>query len=423
MPQTRLPIPEPRPVGARRIRRAERADGVSDEEAEQLLRGLLSSRPDEARVVSLAASDGAFERAFQLAGQRQLAPALHEAVDREWRSVAPVPVRAVLAAIAVRNAARNRACRDLTLELGRSAARLGIELVLLKGIAWVVEDADRAAPWRWLTDVDLLVPPQLRDTGMAAMEAAGWRRPYEPNFVTRYHDYDTRFVRTDALTGVDLHHHLLLEPRLLPSELVFEHSRPIAPGLRMPAPWCRALHAILHWQHKDQGRQRLLKQVLYAEGEAPKVVARASGHSDMLRQSFEMSRFMRRPDVDWERLRQHADRVGLGEHVDRSLALASLLLDAPIPAAAPVPRQAVLRAAADLRRPRFGEFDDPDRLAAEAKRIWACESVRYAAEWGEPPWWITTKIAGLRLFHLPRVTALLARAALLRIGSRARSAS
>jgi hypothetical protein len=163
----------------------------------------------------------------------------------------------------------------------------------------------------------------------------------------------------------------------------------------IPAPWCRAVHAILHWRVKDRGR--LHYDLIRVAG----VWMGGSVRDETLRQSLEVARFMARPDVDWARVRDHADATGMKGDFAAALALAHVLLDAPLPEGFPI-------LPADLEQAR-------ERLAARRsvaayhaawawsgiREAWNSDSARYPLVWGASPLRVAATVAATRLYRTP----------------------
>jgi hypothetical protein len=96
---------------------------------------------------------------IQTAGQHGVGPALHGGLKvmmdqgkaDGWQSVAPM-----LKILEEQNAPRNRQVRELCLRINTILREANITPVFLKGCGFIVED-EQAAPWRFVSDVDLLI--------------------------------------------------------------------------------------------------------------------------------------------------------------------------------------------------------------------------------------------------------------------------
>src|SRR5262249_52961358 len=146
------------------------------------------------------------------------------------------------------------------LEMAEAADRHSIELVALKGARWVLEDGTDYADWRFMIDIDLLTRVEDFDAVRAILEQLGYRAVRrERNFMGQLrfagHYHHVALRRDQQPFTTEVHRHVQWRPALLSTDSIFESSRQIAPGLRLPCPWQAALHAIVHWQIHHYGHQ------------------------------------------------------------------------------------------------------------------------------------------------------------------------
>ncbi len=194
----------------------------------------------------------------------------------------------------------------------------GLELVLLKGSAYVAQDA----PWgrgRLTSDVDVMV--RARDIGRAeaALRAAGWR-------FGEIDDYDERYYREwshelpplmhpDRPLPIDLHHTILpVTSRLRPDAEALVDASVALPGtpLRVLAPEDQVLHTCCHlFEDSDMWHQ--MRDLLDLDA-----MLRARAHD---------------PGFD-ERLATSAARHGLQRPLHYGLRYAHRFLASPVPARA-----------------------------------------------------------------------------------------
>lgn len=135
----------------------------------------------------------------------------------------------------------------------RVLAPIGVELVLLKGAAYVAQGLP-IAPGRIPNDVDVLVDPRRLNDAEAALLAAGWR--YEADI----DDYDQRYYRAWShelpplryegfVLELDLHHAILPPTTRVspPTAMLLSHTRAIAgTAWRALAPADQVLHMAAH---------------------------------------------------------------------------------------------------------------------------------------------------------------------------------
>ncbi|WP_237215764.1 nucleotidyltransferase family protein [Falsiroseomonas oryziterrae] len=223
---------------------------------EPLLRALAASfatPPDTAILARLSPEDWA--ELVALAHRHRLVPALHLALTTRMADAAvPPEVRDHAGAIAALNDARNTAVQA---EIRSAIAALngaGLEPVMLKGAAILLEGG-HAARGRMIGDIDLLVPTAREDEALAALGAAGFRP------ISEYPPSSHSIADLDRPGGhacLDLHRDLLDPPfrHLLPAADVLARAVPRkADGLRwhVPALTHRALHTLLHAQILSAG--------------------------------------------------------------------------------------------------------------------------------------------------------------------------
>ena len=321
-----------------------------------------------------------------LAQSERVAPALHEVVAAhpDWDIAAFV--RATLMRGWEQNVQRNTLMRSMLLELAEAATGAGMKLLALKGAAWLVEDAANAAGWRSMLDIDVLVDRHRFDAAPALLERLGYQRASNAKrFDNNFHHAPYR--RSGSDVTIEVHRHLGWRHHLLSPEIVFANAKYIAPGLLQPAPWCRALHALIHWQIQDCGLSR---------GTIP------------VKDILEVARFLARADVDWSSVLAQADAVGARKACMAAIVLARELLAAPLPQGftlGPDAKKHLERALARRSSPIS------TWLATEMWRagtLWRCEKIMYRRflRGATPP----TVLAAVWLGRLSRLPYLAARA-------------
>jgi Uncharacterised nucleotidyltransferase len=330
---------------------------VEEGELFRLLSAVLATRQAKAGLpdVHVLRDPRAMADLIKLAQDERVAPALHEAIaaNPEW-GVAHC-AQATLAQQWEQNVRRNVLMRGALLELGEAGAAAGLEFLALKGAAWLTEDATGAVGWRSILDIDVLVDRRHFDAVPALLQRLGYRRASDSNrFRANFHH--APYQRPGRDLTIEVHRHLGWRHDLLPPEIAFGSAKFIAPGVLQPAPWCRALHAIIHWQIQDCGSSRCTTPV---------------------KEILEVARFLARPDVDWQLVLAHAGAVDTSKACAAAMVLASELL------AAPLPQRCVLGpdASKHLRRSLARRASPISTwLATEMWRagtLWRCEKVAY----------------------------------------------
>lgn len=151
---------------------------MSDRTEARLLLAVLADRWDEA--ASIVRSGAVRPAAFAaLCRQADVAPTVHALLERAGR----LPLAGAAAEDLARARAKARVDNLLLLARLEQALDLllarGIRPVALKGVD-VLHRFYASFDERTLDDVDLLVRPEERDAAIAALEAAGWTGPAEP---------------------------------------------------------------------------------------------------------------------------------------------------------------------------------------------------------------------------------------------------
>jgi Uncharacterised nucleotidyltransferase len=174
------------------------------------------------------------------------------------------PVRAQLAGAAAESRYLMQMQRVELARATRVLAPLGIELVLLKGAAYVAQGLPIAAG-RIPNDVDVLVDPKRLNEAEAALLAAGWR------FEDDIDEYDQRYYRAWShelpplryegfVLELDLHHAILPPTTRAspPTALLLPQTRAIAGSpWRALAPADQVLHMAAHVFIDSDCRSRL----------------------------------------------------------------------------------------------------------------------------------------------------------------------
>jgi len=290
-----------------------------------------------------------------LAEAERVLPAFDEALAVRHGGKVAKEIRAVCAVRQQTNRRRNLTIRQALLELGRKAAAEGFAFAALKGAAWVLEDGDNAAAWRWMIDIDVLVDQHRFETIPTFLERLGYVRfsdnaRYEVNF------HLAPYAKPNGPATVEVHRHLGWQHELLPPQMMFNSSRPVADGLLLPAPWCRAYHAFIHWQLQDFGKART---------------------TIPLKEIVDIDRFLRRPDIDWAALAAHARGNGTTKACEAAIALTVSLFGAPCPAEIPLTGFGRRHVALALARRTSQWRTWVAREKWRTGTLWRCEKIAY----------------------------------------------
>lgn len=173
-------------------------------------------------------------------------------------AIPPAP-RAHLAAAGVSAAAQRETVRREIEHIRKALRPTGIDIVLLKGAAYLLADLP-AAKGRLFSDIDILVPKEALAEVESALMLNGWAG-------THHDAYDQRYYRQwmhelpplqhiTRLTVLDVHHAILPETaRLRPDArklLAAAQAIPGAERLRTLAPVDMVLHSATHLFHNEE---------------------------------------------------------------------------------------------------------------------------------------------------------------------------
>jgi hypothetical protein len=365
-----------------------------EDEIFRLLCATLGSRGVPARfALASELSSETFAALQALAEAERVLPAFYDALANRHGAQVAKPMRAVCAVHREANRRRNGAIRAALLELGEAAAADGFAFAALKGAAWVIEDGDNAAAWRSMLDMDVLVDEKRFDDIPLFLDRLGYVRlsndaRYDINF------HHAPYAHPGGAAMIEVHRHLGWRHRLLAPGIIFDCARSVAAGLLLPAPWCRAFHAIIHWQVQDFGISRAtmpLKDVL------------------------EIDRFLARSDLDWAVLAAHAGATGAMEACEAAIALAVDLFGGSRPHEIPLRAFGQRHVALALSRKASPWRTWLAREKWRAGTLWRCEKLAYRCGInGAHPATIHAAVWAGRLVRLPylfaRTVGIIARA-------------
>ena len=197
--------------------------------------------------------------------QALIPPLLHVAPPHKL----PEDVRSFLNGFHEANAARNTQLTTATLDIAAKLNAIGTKPVILKGGAFLFDADVSTSSWRFMSDVDLLIPPQILDEAVAALNELGYsavpNSKYDPESEAHY----PPLVSPCATFSVELHTRLfgLDDFDLCPDDLR-ARALPITgqdAELSMPSPEHRLAHLLAHAQlhNRNYTTNRLvLKDIL-----------------------------------------------------------------------------------------------------------------------------------------------------------------
>lgn len=232
-----------------------------------LLRPVAIEPGNERRSRDLAGIDWREVVAFSSAHfvVQALAPALGDTADGN----APAAI-AFLGACREANADRNQVLRQSLVTIGQALNRIGVQPIALKGAAFLASaDAQGpAAPWRFMQDLDLLVPEERLTACVDALHGLGMAEStpaYQPEVEAHY----PPLLSPCGTFSVELHTRLFAHgDHGFSASAIRNEARPshgLGETVLVPTGRHRIGHAVVHAQlhNRNHPRRRLvLKDVL-----------------------------------------------------------------------------------------------------------------------------------------------------------------
>jgi hypothetical protein len=186
----------------------------------------------------------------RLAGRHLVTPMLAACLaDPELRRQLPEAFVLYLQFMYAENSRRNHTLRR---ELAQAAAclnRIDIEPVLLKGVAHLVAGLYREPGWRFMRDLDLLIPRDRAGEAVACLGSLGYRPIGGPGELPRGYRHLPALGHDGTIAVIEIHTELLAERELLHAEGVLARSQPIdldGARVRVPDATDQLAHLIGH---------------------------------------------------------------------------------------------------------------------------------------------------------------------------------
>jgi hypothetical protein len=166
---------------------------------------------------------------------------------------------------------------------------------------------------------------------------------------------------------------------------MFANQLTVAPNISVPAPWCAALHAIVHWQ---------IQHGAFQNGTAASV-------SDV-KCALDIARYLKREDIDWAALANYATSVGVRDEFQTGIGFAAELFHTRLPSDSAESSMGQRRLERYIDFRAFPGQSWISRRRARIMSVWACERAMYRLRlhnWS--PVFLTLTQWCLRLVCLP----------------------
>jgi hypothetical protein len=215
-----------------------------------------------------------------------------------------------LAAMEAANAARNERLMQRLCQAAAALDAAGIPTVALKGAVFALQDPARA-PWRFLGDLDLLVPADGIGDAVAALTALSYDRGDVPDLGDELHHHPP-LLHADGEAVVELHTRLFPSAgnALLLPERLLQMAEPASgfPGVAVPPAGDRMVHLIAHAQIANR---RFARRTL------------------SLRDALDFAVLMRKAEIDLAAVLARFDAGGCGAAAAGFMLAANRILGEP----------------------------------------------------------------------------------------------
>jgi Uncharacterised nucleotidyltransferase len=253
-----------------------------------------------------------WEKVVEIAGLHFVTPALYLSLkSMHLLDELPADLRDYFITVYDLNRDRNLRLIEQTLHVSERLNAIGIEPVLLKGMANLISGLYDDTGQRMVRDIDLLVSRDRLTDCIAVLKADGYRC-IKDNPLFEMHHYPA-MVRKEDIASVELHEYVVrrLYEKMLPADEILSAARRFeADGVYMQLmdPDHHVAHNIVHSQLHDGG---------YIRGFVS------------IRDLFDLFCLeeKRSKEIDWRRVADRFDRTGYGEVFRTYLDMARRLFE------------------------------------------------------------------------------------------------
>ena len=191
-------------------------------------------------------------RLIQLADRHLVLPAFERALARLDMRPGVAELAEALTTVAQANAERNEMLRAQLIAVGRSLNEAGFEPCLLKGAIRLVDDLYPDPAWRYMSDLDILLPEEQVNAAWQHLAGLGYRQKDIGTSSPRHDHHHLPALRhPDFPAWIEVHEalHHSRGDRLLPADEVWSASSAIefdGARFRVPSNDHQLAHAVGH---------------------------------------------------------------------------------------------------------------------------------------------------------------------------------
>ncbi len=249
----------------------------------------------------------------EIASRHLITAALYQGfIDKDLTDVLPGEFHEYLKTVHRLNSERNQNLLAEAVGAARLLNHVGIEPVLLKGIANLASGLYNDPGIRILADIDILVAEKELTNGVNAFTKAGYKFEHVEDFADIIHHHLPPLTREGAIGSIEIHRKLDYQHLLSSDEIRFHSEVLNMNGLkaRILSPQDRISHTIIHDQINHQGRYL---------------------GSISLRQLYDFVLLRRAHEgaIDWMKVRNLFDEAGRGDAFRIYLWAAERFFDQP----------------------------------------------------------------------------------------------
>ncbi len=258
-----------------------------------------------------------WEKVIKLSSQHLVTPALYWTLSKKGLLDA-LPDNGLITFLEMMleaNRDRNQKILAQLCNIVMQLNQVGIEPLLMKGVASLITGVYADVGIRMMTDIDLLIPEDKLMISVTALEKLGYKSLAGYTYATYHHQY-VPLVCEGSIASLELHPRMVrIGTQILPTTEVWHNAQPLSFSdikVRVPSPQHRIQHNIIHTYMMDANYSMATINLMQLYEFA------------MLRKSLEKQ-------LDWQRLAAHFKQHGKAKLFHSYVTMAYKLLAQSLP--------------------------------------------------------------------------------------------